>query len=145
MKFSYLRLVCTLAVCVLHTAACGDTKSLAMDAGPVSDVSSVADAKEDTLSSCSWPASLDAAEASTDRCIAARAFVTCTSHGLTETCLSDGSILCSGESAGSCSDACRTDEYAVSCPVSQTPPTGCRTAPGGANPELLFLCCPCST
>jgi hypothetical protein len=102
------------------------------------------------VAACTWPASLDDADAAPGACHARRAMVQCQlPDGVTEGCLSDDPTQCPGapDAGGTCTDQCAQDEYAVACgqvgpgPIG-TPPAGCRSL--GAIPAgIVYYCCPC--
>jgi hypothetical protein len=134
---------------LMATGACSSTAPLGRDAG--------ADART-SLPACTWPASLDpVADGAVGRCVAARAYLSCTSaSGAGEACLSDDPAQCPA-SAGSpvavetfsgCQDQCHADEYAVGCGGAgpgpwPPPPTGCRAGPIGPGGGTIS-CCPCA-
>lgn len=105
-----------------------------------------------TNAACTWPASLDDADAAAGACHAKRALVQCSlPGGVTEACLSDDPAECPGsaDAGGTCTDQCAAGEYGVACgqvgPGSiGTPPAACRDM--GAIPAgIVYYCCPCGS
>jgi len=105
-----------------------------------------------TSTACTWPASLDEADAAAGACHAKRALMSCSLPGnLTEGCLSDDPTQCPGaaDAGGTCTDQCAAEEYGVACgqvgpgPIG-TPPAACRDM--GAIPAgIVYYCCPCGS
>jgi|HubBroStandDraft_1064217.scaffolds.fasta_scaffold105135_1 hypothetical protein len=108
------------------------------------------------LPACTWPSSLDPADASSGQCRAARAVLSCSSaNGSGEGCLSDDptqcpttGLICVSCGPFTCHDQCEPSEYGLVCggigpSVSAAqPPSDCRSVgvtPGGT----AFYCCPC--
>jgi hypothetical protein len=100
---------------------------------------------------CKWPSSLDAVDASSRACRAARTIVSCgVPNGGGVICLSNDPTQCPPDPnnvPGPCRAECKADEYAAACggvgpgPVPD-PPAGCRplfAGPGGGE----SFCCPC--
>jgi hypothetical protein len=122
------------------------------DAGHDTDLAST------TLPACSWPASLDAPDADTTQCVAARTYLSCTfASGIGEDCMSSSATRCPGTgpavggAAGpaTCTNLCNADEYAVGCggpgPARPPPlPSGCRNLPAGPGGGISG-CCPCGS
>src|SRR4030081_3933934 len=68
------------------------------------------------LPACTWPASLDPSDASDGRCVAARAYLTCTAPGGGgAACISNDLTQCPGSAGETCEDQCHADEYGAAC------------------------------
>jgi hypothetical protein len=114
-----------------------------------------------TFPACTWPTTLEAADAVTDQCRVARVLLSCElAAGARRICLAKDLTSCSAATGagdagtdGSCTNLCATGEYAVACGkpgpgtgggTGATPPAGCKTmfpTPGG----VVFACCPCGS
>jgi hypothetical protein len=132
------------------SADAGDA-GMSADAGATSGDASA-------LPACTWPASLDPADADNGQCVAARVLLACTyANGVGEGCISNDPTQCPGpaqpDGPFTCLDQCEPGEYAIRCgqvggglapPAPPPPPAGCRNmeaTPGG----IWFECCPCGS
>jgi hypothetical protein len=109
------------------------------------------------LPACTWPASLDQADATKGECRAARSLLSCRlTAGATALCLSDDPNdvkRCPDNDVAAqtvaCDSLCAQGEYAVACgkagpSTTPSPPPGCkdsRVTPGG----VVYSCCPCGS
>jgi hypothetical protein len=154
-------------VLVLMTAAvtaCGARVDVGgpNEGGTVADSSKPADSRTSettsstSLPTCTWPASLDPVDGSSDACVAARTYLACQdSNGGGEDCLSNdptqcpGPDLTAGVTYSACVDQCHANEYAVGCGgigpgPSPSLPAGCRNLPAGPGGGSVG-CCPCGS